>query len=707
MKPRNVAKPPSLEFLEILRRPTELLHEEPSALGGSTDLFSVERLEQYAATLAADLRVSPRPRRGRSLRKPLRKDGRKLVQAYLALSQSIRGKVAVSPAAEWFVDNFHLIEEQLGEVRRNLPEDYYHGLPQLADGELRGYPRVYAISLALIAHSDSRLDADSLRRFLIAYQKVAPLQIGELWAISLTLRIALFEHLTPIALRLVSARESRLQADAFAEQLLAAAVRPEVTERDLIRRLNRELGTPRRFNRAVVVQLIQRLRDQDPEVWPAFDWIETQLNSLGTNAQSVTQLEHHRQAAAQVTIGNIIASTRLLSSLDWRELFESVSLVDRELERDPAGAYAQMNFGTRDIYRHALERIAKRSRRSEVDVARLAIEHSQAYPLGSRRHHVGYALVGDGRVALELAAGYRSPLRERARRFVRRHSAGFYLAAIALLSICFLVPVIAYLVMKGGTWLELIGFGLIALAPASELALSLVHHYVHHAVRPRPLPRMETKHGLPDDAVTMVVIPTLFTSTDAVHELVARLEIHALANPDPQLYFALLGDYADADSESRPGDDDIVAIAREGIDTLNARHVGEGPPRFHLFLRRRQWNASEGRWIGWERKRGKLEEFNRLLRGATDTSYAVATADAELLRQTQFVITLDSDTQLPRDAARKLVGTIIHPLNRPQYDSALERVTAGFGILQPRISVTSPKRAGHALRSRFFGQRRA
>ena len=693
MTPSEPSRPYS-EFLEILRRPTELL-TEPTGNGqephnNSEDLFSVERLEQYAARLAGVLQVSRQRRRRRSLVRNVRKDGKKLLRAYLSLAGSIRGKQPVSPAAEWFVDNFHIIEDQLREIRQDLPDNYYHGLPQLASGELKGYPRVYAIALAIIAHTDSRLDANALQRFLLAFQQVAPLQIGELWAIAITLRIALFEHLTPIALRIVSARENRAKADALAERLLSLAVQPGVAERELTQLLARELGPAAQFDRAYVVQLIQRIRDQDPAVWPAFDWLEKQLNSLGTTAERVTQLEHHGQAASQVTVGNIIGSMRLLSSLDWREFFESVSLADHILARDPAGAYTRMDFGTRDRYRHSVERIAKRSRLGELEVATLAVEIARRNPTGSRKNHVGFAFMGAARIALERESGYRSSLSEWLSRIVRGQSSLFYLLALLFFTALFMAPVLALFVrFGGGRHLGLFVFALMTILPASELALSLLHHYVNYFVKPRPLPRMETEAGIPGDARTMIVIPTLFSSAEGVRELVNRLEIHALANPDPALSYALLGDFCDADAENKPGDGVLLEVARTGIDSLNATHCPAQPARFHLFHRRRQWNAGEAKWIGWERKRGKLLEFNRLLRGASDTSYIVATADPAFLRQIEFVITLDSDTQLPRDAARKLVGTIIHPLNRPVYDSAQERVTAGYGILQPRISVSS------------------
>ncbi len=286
------------EFLKILSRSTAQI------VGSSIneELFSGERLEQYATHLASELKVSRKSKRGRSLVPELKKSARLLETAYLSIVTDIRNKEVVSPAAEWFVDNFHLIDNQLREIKQSLPDDYYQGLPQLAEGELKGYPRVFALALAIIAHTDSRLDSTVLQKVLLAFQKVSSLQIGEIWALVITLRVVLVQHLTPLARSIVSARESRQKADILADRLLDFAVKPHASEKELLLMLSKELGEPKNFERALIVRLVQRLRDQEPDVGPAFNWIEKQLESLGTNTQQVIQLDLHRQAATQVTI---------------------------------------------------------------------------------------------------------------------------------------------------------------------------------------------------------------------------------------------------------------------------------------------------------------------------------------------------------------------------------------------------------------------
>jgi cyclic beta-1,2-glucan synthetase len=665
------------------------------------ELYSVERLEQYAATLADEHHVSDVPRRGRRLLPRLEENARQLVTAYRTLAEAIRRERAISPAAEWFVDNFHIVEDQLREVREDLPVGYYRELPKLEQGDLAGYPRIYALALALIAHTDSHLDTDTLRRFIRAYQQHAPLTIGELWAVAISLRLALIENLRRLATRIVAARAAREEADALADKLLELAARqPDSLTASLAGRLGRRED----LDRAFVVQLTQRLRDQDPAVVSVFDWLDKHLRKQGQTTEQIVHLEHQRQAAAQVTVGNIITSMRLLSTLDWRDFFESVSLVDPVLGADPSGVYARMNFATRDRYRHVIERIAKRTRANELEVARAAVRLTVPHAASSdtARAHVGFYLIEDGCAELEKQFAYRPRLRERLERAVRARPTLFYLGTFALIAapVLTLLLVIAY--HAGAPSGVLITLAVLSLVPASDLALSVLNWDVTHLLAPRLLPSMESADGIPADGATMVVVPTLFTSADGVKELLEKLEVHYLANQDENLYLALLGDFADAPQEEMPDDDELLELAFGGIEELNARHGGEGGPRrFHLFMRRRLWNEREGKWMGWERKRGKLEEFNRQLRGARDTTFTVATAAPALLNKIRYVITLDSDTQLPRDAARRLVAVALHPLNHPQYDAQAGRVVRGYGILQPRVSV-SLESAGRSRFARIF-----
>jgi cyclic beta-1,2-glucan synthetase len=691
------------------------------------ELFSVERLEQCAAQLAAEHRVSDGPEQGRLLLPRFEENGRRLMAAHRTLDEVVSQGHGISPAAEWVVDNFHLIEQQIREIRQDLPKSYYFQLPKLSVGEMLGYPRIYCLAVTFIAHTDSRLDGESLSRFIRAYQQTTPLTIGELWAVAISLRLALIENIQRLTTRFVAARAEREEADALADSLLATT---DQLRRSAVADVIRQLEKRKQTGHAFLVQLTQRLRDQDLDVMPLVHWIEREVQQErrqgrrrrdlsdesevpreGQSIEQLVQAAHHRQAAAQVTVGNVITSMRLLSTLDWRDFVEGVSLTEPILGADPANAYAGMDFATRDRYRHVIERIARRTRADELEVARRVVELArnacQREPQDMERAHVGYYLIGDGRADLEQAFGYRPALIEGARGVALRHPELFYFGTFTFLTGMIVAFIAAMAGSAGATALGVVVTALLAFIPATDLALSVLNWDVTHGFEPRVLPKMDADAEVPVAARTIVVVPTLLTGEASAADLIEKLEVHYLANQDPQFYFALLTDFADAASEATPGDAALLAFALSGIERLNRRYApgslpesgaNDGAPaRFFLFHRSRQWNESEGKWIAWERKRGKLEEFNRLLRGASDTSFVTAPAGSEFLKSIRYVITLDSDTQLPRDVARRLVATIRHPLNRAQFDPESGRVLRGYGILQPRVSVTLESSA----RSRF------
>ncbi len=652
------------------------------------ELFGIERLEQHAESLAAAQGVVAG--RGRRLLPRVEDNGRVLRESYRVIASAIREERAITPAAEWLVDNFHVVDEQLREIRDDLPPGFYRELPKLVEGPLAGYPRVYGIAWAFVAHTDSRLDPELLRRFLHAYQRVQPLTIGELWAVAITLRVVLVENLRRLAESIVRGRAARQEADALADELLGVgddgAVAP--TAQGLARFESSRLVT------AFAVQLVQRLREQDRAVTPALLWLDQRLEAQGTTSDDIVRVEHQRQAAMNVTVRNVIMSMSLMSALDWTEFFESVSLVDEVLQAGPS--YAAMDFATRDAYRHAVEEFARGSGRHELQVARAAMAYAHR-PDGAdddRRNDPGFHLIGPGRLAFELTLGYRAPPMLRLLRAYLGAATPGYLGTIAVLSgVMFTLPLLAAGASGVGP-VSLLVLALLAVVPASDLAIALLNRSVTALVRPGVLPRLELRDGVPPHLRTMVVVPMLLAGGTEVEEQIERLEVHYLANPDGDLHFAILSDWTDATTENVPGDDETLAAAREGIARLNRRHgaAPDGGERFLLFHRRRLWNARERVWMGWERKRGKLHELNRLLRGATDTSFlppgAVAPAGI------RYVITLDADTRLPRGAVDRLVGTMAHPLNRPRFDPGGQRVVEGYAVLQPRVTPPLPGREG-------------
>ena len=659
------------------------------------ELFSLERLEQHAVTLAAAQKVTNRPSKRPAILVRVKDNGRVLYAAYRSIAAAIHEGQAITPAAEWFIDNFHIVEAQISEIIEQLPPEFYRELPKLAGGFLEGAPRVYGVAWAFVAHTDSRFDSDWLRRFVSAYQRSDALTIGELWALPISLRILMVENLRRLVERMMVATAGRVEADRLADALMGLKGAPPA---DLNAALEPFEGRP--VGRSFAVQIVQRFRDQDEAAAPVLKWLDKKLEAQGSTAEEIVRLEHQEQTAKNTTVRNLVTSMRLMSSMDWTRFFEDVSVVDDILRSE--SHFGEMDFPTRDLYRHAIEELSRGSGLTEIEVARRALRAAQqrakknGTPMTSeveveRRGDPGYYLISGGRLKFENQLGYVPPF---GRRFFRGYLSGatpIYLGAIALGTAALLAWPVRASIAHGMSPVNLVVFGLLALIPASDLAVALVNRLVTRSMGPDPVPKLDFSSGVPEYARTVVAMPVLLTGIDSVREHLERLETHYLSNPDGYLQFAILADWTDSPEENRADDEVLLAAAKDGIQELNARY-GAAPGdlcRFLLFHRRRLWNEREGVWMGWERKRGKLHEFNLLIRGHTDSPVeTIFPPEAGSLGGVKYVLTLDADTRMARGAAYRLAGAMAHPLNRPRFDANLRRVVDGYGIIQPRITPT-------------------
>ena len=652
-------------------------------------LLGSERLEERALALAASFTINPRAR-AKSILSRFDDNARVLDRAYRTLAGDVRAGRFMTSAAEWLLDNFHLINSQVADAHRNLPRTYYRQLPALASRGNLGRARVYALAIELIRHSDGRFGRQQLEVFLNSYQRVAPLTIGELWAWPSMLTLALVENLRRLADEIMLAREARLSAD---EYLLHAEKSPSLT-------------WPAGMHAAFIVQLLLRTREYGRKAARLRSLLQADLDGRQITAEDAVRSEHHRQGITQVSVANAITSLRQCSEIDWREFVEGVSLVEHALRRDPAGVYGRMDFLSRDEQRHAVEQIAAPTGEAQLHVALKALESArEAGVRGSTADlaaHVGYHLVGPGRSELEADVAYRPRLRERVRRLALGHPTLLYLGSIATVTTLVLVAAVRLLPVRESMATLAISLALLIL-PALDLAVAFVQRLIAWRVGPRRLPRLDFSDGVPQDARTMVIVPTLLASPEAVAALLDHLKVLAYGNLDPSIHFAILSDFVDAPSATRDEDASILAAACEGILDLNLQFGQGHADRFFLFHRERRWNPRERVWMGWERKRGKIDEFNRLLRGARDTTFTTQVGELDILPTVRYCLTLDTDTLLPRDAAKSLIGVIVHPLNRPQFDARAGRVTQGYAILQPRVSVTLSSAAGSLFARLYAG----
>ncbi|RBP10416.1 cyclic beta-1,2-glucan synthetase [Roseiarcus fermentans] len=698
--------------LELTAKPTIPAHRFRGFFKGQSpwdsekpireELFSVDRLEAHGKSLAIAQTVASGPTRGRSLTARLAENGAVLLSSYRSIVKAIDDGRQITPAGEWLIDNFHLVERQIRQISTDLPPGYYRQLPKLVTGPFADYPRVFGMAWAFVAHTDSCFDADILVSYVNAYQKAQPLTIGELWAVSITLQIVLIENLRRLAQNLTSSRTARHEADRLADRLLG--VNGRASEPASVVFAGRGAKP---ISEAFAVELVHRLRDQDPRFTPALAWLDERLAKQGLTADSAVREVHRSQGAANVTVRNIVTSLRMIAEVDWQVLFERYCLVDDVLASHCA--FHDMDFATRNLYRSAIEDLARRSDHDELEIARLAVAAGQARDPSCepseqlRRSDPGYHLLTGGRLAFEASVGLRWFRGWPARRTPRTIFDAYATAILVASAIVLAAPLIALAKLGLGPTPLTILAALGAIC-AIDAGLALVNRGVAVFIRPVALPGLELRSGVPESLRTLVAVPTLLTTPEDIAEQVERLEIHHLASPEGDLHFALLTDWVDADVEQAEGDQELVSAARDGIARLNRRY-GPAPagPRFLLLHRRRVWNESERRWIGWERKRGKLQELNRLLRGVTDTTFMDTDGAAPSPPiNIRYVVTLDSDTRLPRDTVRRLIGKMAHPLNRPRYDAERGAIVEGYAILQPRVTASLPNGGEGSLFQRVF-----
>jgi cyclic beta-1,2-glucan synthetase len=655
------------------------------------ELLGADRLAERARAVARGQQVVPRTARGRrttALLVRLRDTQQILDDVHERLSTADR-EFDVGPAGEWLLDNRYVVQEHIREVRDSLPRGYYRELPELASGPLAGYPRAYEIATSIISHTEARIDIGNVELFVAAFQEIAPLTHGELWALPALLRMALIESVRRMALRTVQRLDEVEVATRWAGELQSAA---SDSRQALAATLDAFVSDHPPLTPIFVTRFLQQLRLAEEPAIP-LAWIEQWIADEGLRAEDASARSSERLALTQVMTANSITSLRAVARMDWRSFVERQSGMDAELRRDPAGEYARMTFGTRDQYRHVVERISKATGAGEDEVARQAVDLASSaardQPDAPHRAHVGYYLVDEGLQQLERLARYRPTGSEAVHRWMLRHPNLVFVGGI-LAGTAAAFAAVLWLAGPAArdAWPLVLLFTLL---PGNEIAVTVMNQLITAFLPPRTLAKLDLReHGVPPEFRTAVVVPTLFPSVEAVREALENIEIQFLANREAHLHFAVLSDFVDSATETREDDAAIVAEAEQGVRALNARYGDGAEDAFYLFHRPRRWNPKQGVWMGWERKRGKLADFNRVVRGGAHDAFSVIIGDLDAIRSVRFVITLDSDTMLPPDAAPMLVGAMAHPLNRPVYDRESGRVVRGYGIIQPRVGVSLP-----------------
>ncbi len=666
-----------------------------------SEIFTKEKLEAHAVAIAKRHELTLEKTEERLLKR-LAENEHILLEVYALLSETLKQNNRISPAAEWLLDNFYLIEEQIYTGKKHLPKGYSKALPRLLKGESANLPRVYDMAVEIISHSDGHVDNLNLISFVKAYQTVSYLKLGELWAIPIMLRLALIENLRRLAVIISEEIRNKALADRWADEMIEIV---ESDPKNLVLIIADMARSAPPMVSTFVAELHRRLQEKGNAISLALSWIEQRLSEMGLTSNEMIRLDNRNQAATQVSVSNCISSFRFLSTANWKDFIEDTGVVEAILRQDINGIYGKMDFHTRDSYRHAVEKIAKCSKLSEPAVAEMVVNAAKSGDPdneNTRLSHVGYYLTGKGYRATAKAAFAHKSVSEQCKTTVAESPLLVYLGGIWMLSLLFCWLLIAEAVKEPLPIGILIAVCIISFISTTRLAVSLVNWLSTILADPSLLPRMDYSKGISDDARTMVVIPSMITDFSGLETLIEGLEVRFLANKEANLYFALLTDFRDAPTEHLPEDTLLLTALKNRISDLNKKYRQTSEETFLLFHRPRRWNKKDKIWMGYERKRGKLSELNAVLRNKGEGYFSEIIGDRAIFSSIKYIITLDTDTQLSRDTARQMIGTIAHPLNQPVYSEKKKRVTEGYSILQPRVSNTLPA-SDSSLYARLHG----
>ncbi|MGO8733327.1 MAG: GH36-type glycosyl hydrolase domain-containing protein [Terriglobia bacterium] len=712
----------SEETVLILQAPIETLRNPVAVLRESSDLppavfvlhpkregpigdvrspgaaLSPAQLQEHAQRLAVDHKMDPNPGRNAELLRRLEKAHQWVHQVCSDLSEASRLEQGAPPTAEWLLDNEYVIASNARDVQLNLPRRFYQELPALVNEAYRGLPRIYGLARELVFPTGFRLDRENILAFIKAYQSVRTLTIGELWAVPQMLRIALIESIQDLAASALTELREREIADFWANRLITANRRDPNHLFSILAEIAKSQPSPSLY---FASQLVDHLYDEDAALAPVRSWLERTYHKP---LRELSLREQNRQTEDQLSIGNAFTSLRQLTLLDWRRLFEQLSRVEWWLRLDPSGVYPKMDFDTRDQYRRAIEELARGSGQAEDQVAEqaigLAAKAAREATEDDRWIHVGTYLMGEGRRELARLLGCPEAPRFRILQWVYRHHSEVYFLGLSFFFAVF-ISLIVLLGQRGQAPGIPLVIAFLLLIPVSQLALEVLNYLAMRLLPPRALPKMDFEvSGIPDAFRTLVVVPVLLRDAETIRAEVEKLEIRYLANKEGNLLFSLFTDYTDSVQAHCEDDERLLQTVTESLEALNHRYGGE---RFFLFHRDRKWSESEQKFIGWERKRGKIEELNRLIDGTRpeDAAHLVYVGDSDHLSNVRFVITLDSDTQLPLGTARRLIETLAHPLNRPRFDAAGGILAGSYTIIQPRVSPSLPSTSASPF-SRLF-----
>ena len=613
-----------------------------------------------------------------------------ITKTYEILNEDLKLGINIHPAGEWLLDNYYIIEETVKTIQKDMTIKKYKNLVGIANGAYEGFARIYVLATEIVAYTEGRIEAHTLEDLLKAYQNKKTLNMEELWNIGTFLQIALIETIRSVCEKIYSVQLQKYRVEDIIERLVEykTAHEQKFNQKPKYKTKIIESG---QMKYPFIEYMSYRLKRYGKKASSYLEILEEQVMKMGTTVSDVIKKEHFDIAVRKVTIGNCIKSIKEIGRINFQEIFENINGVEILLKEDPAGIYEKMDYKTKIYYRNKIKEISKKTKISELYITKKALELAQKNRKNDdidKTSHIGYYLISDGIKEL-----YKS-LQTNKKPYLPKHKVAIYIFTIVVISIIISCLLSIYIYKQTNILISILTF-IITYIPITQLVTQALQSILSKIIKPVLIPKMDYSTGIPKEETTMVIIPSIVKDGKKVKDLISKLEVFYLANKSENMYFTLLGDVTSSDKEKQNYDDEIIKVGKEEIERLNKKYKNEMPNgkigKFQFIYRKRVWNKGEKCFLGWERKRGLINQFNEYMLRNIENPFIANTMEEEKqknqLPKIKYIITLDSDTNLILNSGLELIGAASHILNKPELNKTNDAVIKGHALIQPRVGI--------------------
>lgn len=651
-------------------------------------LLDTQQLEDYLRKIASGHVLQDKSNKYTYPIPRLKENFEFITEVYNLLNEHIKLKLPIHPAGEWILDNFYIIDETVKTVTKELTLKKYTNFLEIANGPYAGFARIYVLASEIVAYTDGKINGKNLEVLLKAYEDKKTLSMDEIWNINTFLRVALIENIREACEKIYSAQLQKYKVENIIERLVENKSKDELQFKN-IGEYKTKVIEQGEMKYPFIEYMSYRLKQYGKKAYPFLNILEEQVNKMGTEISEVIKKEHFDIAVRKVSVGNCIISIKNINRINMIEIFEKINGVEEILKKDPVNVYSKMDYKTRIYYRNKLKEISKKSKISEIYIARKCLELSSIeyeksnMDSNNKKAHVGYYLIADGEPKLlEILQNKKVPRQN------NMHKAQKYITALAVVTIVLAGVYGLYINTQINNIVLSLILSILLLIPIETIFTQIAQYILGKTKNTKIIPKLDFRNGIPEQNATFVVIPTIIKNGKRVEELMHKLEVYYIANKSDNIYFALLGDCSTSSNEEEGFDEEVINTGKKIVDILNKKYPDEKFTKFNFIYRKRMWNEGEEAYLGWERKRGLLNQFNEYILGNISNPFKTNTiTNVASMPPIKYIITLDADTDLVLNSAKELIGAMAHILNKPELNKSEDLVIAGHALIQPRIGI--------------------